>query len=55
MVEPMKLSVSIAATLALLVALSVPAQAARCTAEQDPARQAAAAGYIQVAGSLLSE
>lgn len=51
----MKTSASIAAVLVLLVGLSVPAQAARYTAEQTPAEQAATARDIQVAGFIMSK
>lgn len=55
MARPMKVFASIATSLALLVGLSVPAQAARCTAEQAPAEQAAGGGETQVAGFYLNE
>lgn len=55
MARPMVVFASIAASLALLVGLSVPAQAARCTAEQAPAEQAAVDGETQVAGFLMTE
>jgi hypothetical protein len=51
----MKLVSVIAASLALLVGLSLPALAARSTGDQAPIEQAATSGDTQIAGFLLSE
>jgi uncharacterized membrane-anchored protein YhcB (DUF1043 family) len=46
---------AIAASLALLVGLSLPALAARSTGDQVPTEQAAQSGDNQIAGFLMSE
>jgi len=46
---------AIAASLALLVGLSIPALAARSTGDQAPSEQSAQSGDIQIAGFLLNE
>jgi hypothetical protein len=51
----MKIFSAVAASLALLVGLSLPAQAARSTGDQAPTEQAATSGDIQIAGLLLTE
>jgi len=51
----MKLTSAIAASLALLVGLSLPALAARSTGDQAPTEQAATSGDTQIAGFLLNE
>ena len=51
----MKLFSAIAASLALLVGLSLPALAARSTGDQAPTEQVATSGDTQIAGLLLSE
>jgi hypothetical protein len=54
-IQLMKLFSAIAASLALLVGLSLPALAARFTEDQAPTEQAATSGDTQIAGLLLSE
>jgi hypothetical protein len=51
----MKLFSAIAASLALLVGLSLPVLAARSTGDQAPTEQAATSGDIQIAGLYMSE
>jgi hypothetical protein len=51
----MKLTSAIAASLALLVGLSLPALAARSTGDQAPTEQAASTGDTQIAGFLMNE
>jgi hypothetical protein len=51
----MKLFSAIAASLALLVGLSLPALAARSTGDQAPTEQAATSGDAQIAGLIISE
>jgi hypothetical protein len=51
----MKLFSAIAASLALLVGLSLPVLAARSTGDQAPTEQAATSGDIQIAELYISE
>jgi hypothetical protein len=51
----MKLVSVIAASLALLIGLSLPALAARSTGDQAPTEQAATSSDTQLAGFILSE
>ena len=51
----MKLFSAIAACLALLVGLSLPALAARSTGDQAPTEQAATSGDAQIAGPVIAE
>jgi hypothetical protein len=54
-IQFMKLTSAIAASLALLVGLSLPALAARSTGDQAPTEQAATSGDANKAGLVLAE
>ena len=54
-IQTMKLFSAIAASLALLVGLSLPALAARSTGNQAPTEQVEKSGDAQIAGLLLTE